>query len=71
MTEIFLSDNYIRDDGAKALAEVRSKCPYKYSLETLNGSPYAFILCLLMHDGKVFDFEALLAVLCSVVLDRC
>ena len=39
LTWIHLGSNLVSDDGAKALAEVRSRCPYKYSLETVNGSP--------------------------------
>jgi Ran GTPase-activating protein (RanGAP) involved in mRNA processing and transport len=45
VTNINLGGNQIGPDGAKALAEVRCRCPCECSLEWVNGSPSAFIYC--------------------------
>ena len=49
MEKIWLNDNKIGDDGAKALAEVRRRCPCECSLERVNSSPYAFIAMLAQY----------------------
>ena len=42
---INLETNSIGSDGAKALAEVRGRCPCECSLERVNGSPYVCLYC--------------------------
>ena len=49
LTTIVLESNQIGDDGAKALAEVHSRCPFECSWERVNGSPYAFIAMLFAY----------------------
>ena len=53
LTTIVLESNQIGDDGAKALAEVRGRCPCECSLEMVSGSPYT--VCLYCNAVGIHD----------------
>ena len=62
LTVIGLESNQIGDVGAKALAEVHSRCSFECSWERVNGSPYAFIAMLFAYR---MDRSSVLSVVCK------
>ena len=62
LTKINLGYNQIGPDGAKALAEVHSRCPFECSWERVTGSPYAFIAMLFAYR---MDRSSVLSVVCK------
>ena len=68
LTTINLGDNEIGPDGAKALAEVRGRCPCECSLERVNVSLYAFIAMLFAYR---MDRSSVLSVVCNHLCQVC
>ena len=62
LTLISLRENKIGDVGAKAMAEVHSRCPFECSWERVSGSPYAFIAMLFAYR---MDRSSVLSVVCK------